>query len=262
MRVMSGFRNLFRALSLAHKDAAAARPFTSAAAAPCKIAVVQMCSSSDVEANARSCLNAIKIAASRGARVVFLPECFLYISGGNAPASQPKPLFSLNHPVLLQFRDAAAANNVWLSLGGFALKSDGPDPRAHNAHALIAADGSVAGVYHKIHLFDAAGKRPSLSCATTHASQCSRYHSVTPTIIQFNFAVDGIGAAGRESSYTCAGARLCAPVASPAGAIALQTCYDMRFAVAANALRRMGADIITCVCWIGLVDWVVLRVWR
>jgi predicted amidohydrolase len=34
-------------------------------------------------------------------------------------------------------------------------------------------------------------------------------------------------------------------VATPAGRVALQTCYDMRFPLAANALKKLGADILT-----------------
>jgi predicted amidohydrolase len=120
-----------------------------------------MCSSSDVIANANNCLKYIESAAHCGAKVIFLPECFLYISGGDAPASQPKPIFTLDHPIVQRFRESASACGVWLSLGGFPLKNEGPDTRAYNAHALIASDGSVAAVYKKIHLFDAAGK---LSC--------------------------------------------------------------------------------------------------
>jgi predicted amidohydrolase len=138
-----------------------ARCMSSHAAPPpssCRIALVQMCSGSDVDANVRSCLQAIESASAGGAKVIFFPECFLYISGGEAPASQPKPLFTLDHLVLKRFRDAASDHKVWLSLGGFALKNDGVDARAHNAHALIAADGGVAAVYKKIHLFDATGQ--------------------------------------------------------------------------------------------------------
>ncbi len=174
---MLAVRHLFRALALPSKGAGAARPMSSAAlgcnAPPCKIAVVQMCSSSDVESNTLSCLNAIETAAACGARVIFLPECFLYISGGPTPASQPKPLFSLDHPALLRLRHAAAAHSIWLSLGGFPLQNDGPDPRAHNAHALVAADGSIAALYKKIHLFDAAGKRASHSRACQWMSRAS-----------------------------------------------------------------------------------------
>jgi predicted amidohydrolase len=117
-----------------------------------------MCSSSDVDANTRSCLRTIQTAAKAGAKMIFFPECFLYISGGDVPASQPKPVFTLDHQVVSSLRDAAAAHNVWLSLGGFALKNEGSDSRAYNAHALVGDDGGVAAVYRKIHLFDAAGE--------------------------------------------------------------------------------------------------------
>jgi predicted amidohydrolase len=129
---------------------------------PCKIALVQMRSGSDVSANTTNCLKSIAAASAAGAKIVFFPECFLYISGGDAPAAQPKPLFTLEHPTIKRFRDAAANHNVWLSLGGFALKNEGTDPRAHNAHALIASNGGVAALYKKIHLFDAAGKHAVL----------------------------------------------------------------------------------------------------
>ena len=67
----------------------------------------------------------------------------------------------------------------------------------------------------------------------------------SPLILQRFRAVEGIGSAGRESSYTCAGAHLCRPVTTAAGRVALQTCYDMRFPLAANALRNLGADVLT-----------------
>ncbi len=66
-----------------------------------------------------------------------------------------------------------------------------------------------------------------------------------PSHLPPHLAVSGIGSAGRESSYTSPGARLCRPVTSPAGRLALQTCYDLRFPLASNALRSLGADVLT-----------------
>jgi predicted amidohydrolase len=172
---MRGVWSYARGLAWNGTAVATARLLTSLAfpnnSPACKIAIVQMCSSSSVDANTISCLKSIETAAANGAKMVFFPECFLYISGGDAPASQPKPLFTLDHPVLRRFRQAASAHNVWLSLGGFASQHDESDPRARNAHALIAADGSVAAVYNKIHLFDAQGKAPSTTGTFLHAPQ-------------------------------------------------------------------------------------------
>jgi predicted amidohydrolase len=172
---MRGVWSYARGLAWSSAAVATARRLTSLAlpnnSPACKIAIVQMCSSSSVDANTTSCMKSIETAAANGAKMVFFPECFLYISGGDAPASQPKPLFTLDHPVIRRFRQAASAHNVWLSLGGFALQHDASDPRARNAHALIAADGSVAAVYNKIHLFDAQGRAPSTTGTYLRAPQ-------------------------------------------------------------------------------------------
>lgn len=188
---------------------AAARRLTSLAlpdnSSTCKIAIVQMCSSSSVDANTISCMKSIETAAASGAKMVFFPECFLYISGGDAPASQPKPVFTLDHPVLCRFRQAASAHNVWLSLGGFALQHDESDPRARNAHALIAADGSVDAVYHKIHLFDAQGAPPSTGTAFLHAPQPCSFHA--PRLIFPQFQASALLAARartRQQARGCA----------------------------------------------------------
>lgn len=114
-----------------------------------RIAVAQMCSSNDVEANLRVCESLIQRAASLGSLAVFLPEASDYISTSREEAmSLAQPLTG---PFLSVISAAAARHRIMVAIGVHERVSpDDGDPRFYNSHVLIDSTGSVVDVYRKV----------------------------------------------------------------------------------------------------------------
>ena len=163
--------------------AAAATAATAAAASTCRVAVAQMTSVADVDANLgvvaglvqvgprcwgsdaaagrsaavlapdplTSDVDAMQEAASRGCAMLFLPENCAFL--GSSPAESLALAQPLSGPLLGRYCALAAACGLWLSVGGF--QERGPDPqRLYNCHAVIDARGGLVAAYRKIHLFN------------------------------------------------------------------------------------------------------------
>ena len=56
----------------------------------CLAGLVQMCSVNDVHANFSTCARLVKEAKERGAKIVFLPECFSFIGGDRRGSGPPQ----------------------------------------------------------------------------------------------------------------------------------------------------------------------------
>ncbi|GIL63720.1 hypothetical protein Vafri_17747 [Volvox africanus] len=175
---------------------------------PVRIAVGQMTSNGDQEANLATCARLAKDAAEAGCRMLFLPECFSFIGESQAEsvaASQP-----LNGPLMEQYRQLARSLGLWLSLGGF--QETGPDPgHIYNTHVVLDSNGELVARYRKIHLFDV--DVPS-------------------------------GPVLMESRSTAPGTEAVA-VDTPAGRLGLTTCYDLRFPeLFAHLAWERGAQVL------------------
>ncbi|MFZ1865399.1 MAG: carbon-nitrogen hydrolase family protein [Polyangiales bacterium] len=116
------------------------------------VGVVQMTSTEDVAANMRTVHDMVGEAASRGARVVVVPECFAYLGPEEGKIDVAESLDE-GGPVLDRCRLAAREAGVDVVYGGFWEKSGDPG-KVRNACVYMRADGSIAAVYRKIHLFD------------------------------------------------------------------------------------------------------------
>ena len=114
--------------------------------------VVQMTSTADVDANMVTVHRLVREAADRGAEMVLVPECFSYLGPEKRKIAIAESLDD-GGPILERCRSAAAAAEVDVVYGGFWEKSGAPD-KVRNACIYMRADGSVAAVYRKIHLFD------------------------------------------------------------------------------------------------------------
>ena len=117
-----------------------------------KIAVGQMCSTSDVEANFEQCREIAKAAKDQNAKLLSLPECFEFMglpgSGDSVSSAQP-----LSGNLFARYKELAKEYQLWLSLGGFHESSEDPK-KIYNTHAVISSDGDLIASYHKLHLFD------------------------------------------------------------------------------------------------------------
>ena len=175
-----------------------------------RIAVGQMCASSDVEKNFEVVADLCSQAKDRGCSMLFLPECFAFIGvKGTDALAVMEPL---NGPLLGRYRELAAKHGLWLSLGGFA--EQGPDrDRRFNAHIIVNDAGEIRASYRKIHLFD----------------------------VDMG---DVNGPVLMESRTAAAGAAL-VTCDSPAGKLGLTVCYDLRFPEMFARLRyELGCEMM------------------
>lgn len=121
-------------------------------APPVRVAVVQMCSGPDLERNLRVAERLVSEAASDGARLVLLPECFALLGPERLKLQVAEPLPE-GGPILDRCRRLARESGVDLVLGGFWERGERPD-RVRNACVHVDPTGTVRAVYRKIHLFD------------------------------------------------------------------------------------------------------------
>ena len=176
-----------------------------------RIAVGQMCASSDVEKNFEVVADLCSQAKDRGCAMLFLPECFAFIGvKGTDALAVMEPL---DGPLLGRYRELAAKHRLWLSLGGF--PETGPDrgDRRFNAHVIVDASGEIRASYRKIHLFD-------VDMGDVNG----------PVLMESRTAAAG------ETLVTCD---------SPAGKLGLTVCYDLRFPEMFARLRyELGCEMM------------------
>lgn len=172
-----------------------------------KAAAIQMRSGRDMARNLADASGMIREAVSKGAQYLTTPEICNIIEPDRAR------LKALARP---EVEDASVAGyaglaktlGIWLNAGSLALK--GPGEKLVNRSLLFAPDGTIAGRYDKLHLFD----------------------------------VDLPGAEPiRESNFYEPGAH--AVLASlPWCRLGMTICYDMRFAALYRALAQAGAEVL------------------
>ena len=176
-----------------------------------RIAVGQMCASSDVEKNFEVVADLCSQAKDQGCAMLFLPECFAFIGvKGTDALAVMEPL---DGPLLGRYRELAAKHRLWLSLGGF--PETGPDrgDRRFNAHVIVDASGEIRASYRKIHLFD-------VDMGDVNG----------PVLMESRTAAAG------ETLVTCD---------SPAGKLGLTVCYDLRFPEMFARLRyELGCEMM------------------
>lgn len=172
-----------------------------------KIALLQMTSGIDPQANASVIADAAKQAANAGAAMVFTPEmCGLLDRDRKRAAHHIVP--EANNPVLAEAIKAARANGIWIDLGSLAvLREDG---KWANRGFVIDSNGDIAARYDKIHMFDVdlvTGETWRESAAYTPGNQVVTAHT-------------------------------------PLGRLGLAICYDVRFPALFEELGQMRCDAI------------------
>jgi len=109
-----------------------------------------MTSTEDREANLSQAMELIDRAVDRGAEMVALPENIDLIGPQGVKVAAAEPL---DGPTFQTFRARAVEKGIWLLAGTIAEVSS-LEGKARNTSVLFAPNGSSAGVYRKIHLFD------------------------------------------------------------------------------------------------------------
>lgn len=174
---------------------------------PVRVAVLQMTSGIDPQANAATIVDAVAQAGRQGAAMLFTPEMSGLLDRDRRRAA-PRIVPEAENPVLAAVREAAAGAGLWVALGSLAvLRQDG---RWANRSLLLAPDGSIAARYDKIHMFD----------------------------------VDlASGESWRESSAYAPGEEV-VTAETPLGRLGLTVCYDVRFPALYEELGRRRCDAI------------------
>jgi len=171
------------------------------------LAVVQMNSTSDAEANWRSAEELVGRAAGYGAELVATPENTNYLGPHAEKVRLAEPL---DGPTCTRFSELAQRLGIYLLLGSFNELEEAGAVRCYNTSVLFGPDGRRLAVYRKIHLFDV-----DLSAA-----------------VRFT-----------ESATVCPGTEV-VTASTPFGTLGLSICYDLRFAELYGALAAQGAEIL------------------
>jgi predicted amidohydrolase len=178
-----------------------------------RVGAVQLCSTNDQAANLARCRELTGQAASEGAQLVVLPECFSFLGRGEGEKlahaesfDEPAP-----GPVLSMLRELATRHGMWIVGGGTPERVPGDPRRTYNTALVIDPRGQIATRYRKIHLFDV--------------------------------DIPG-GAVLRESDATARGSELVA-VEIAGAPVGVTICYDVRFPELYRRLvKDMGAEIL------------------
>jgi len=176
------------------------------------VAVVQMTSTPDKKATFDQLSALVTRAKSRGALMTFVPECADYVSESREQAvALAEPL---DGPTVCRYQELARSLKMWLSVGGYHERPKAAEEtkRIYNTHLLIDSEGTVQGVYRKVHMFDV--------------------------------DIPG-GVPSYESSYTIPGSSIVPPITTICGKVGMAICYDMRFPEMAVSLVQQGAEILT-----------------
>jgi predicted amidohydrolase len=172
-----------------------------------RIAVLQMTSGIDPDANAVTLVAAIGDAARGGAGMLFTPEMSGLLDRDRERAA-PHIVPEGDNPVLVAVRGAAAEQGLWVALGSLAIARE--DGRWANRSFVVDDRGAIVARYDKIHMFD-------VELAS--------------------------GETWRESAAYAPGEAV-VTAETPVGRLGLTVCYDVRFPALFEALGRQGCDAI------------------
>ena len=173
-----------------------------------RIAVLQMQSGIDPDANASAIVASVEQAAGEGAAMLFTPEMSGLLDRNRERA---KDLIAEEgaDPVLHSVREAAARHGLWVALGSLAIAR--VDGGWANRSLVISPTGDIVGRYDKIHMFDVELES---------------------------------GESWRESSAYTAGDSVQVVEETPVGRLGLTVCYDLRFPTLFAELGRLSCDVI------------------
>ncbi len=176
------------------------------------LAVIQMASQADIQANLATARTLLEQAAADGAQLAVLPENFAAMGRRDLPALGRAEAEGVG-PILPWLKRVARDLRLWIVAGTLPLPPDGqPDAKVRACSLLMDDQGQRVARYDKLHLFDA--------------------------------EVDDTRGRYRESDDYAAGDRLVV-ADTPVGRLGMTVCYDLRFAELYTALRMAGAELIS-----------------
>ena len=169
-------------------------------------AAIQMRTGSDRGANLARAEALVRDAATRGARLVVLPEVFAWRgpAPGEATVAEPVP-----GPTTARLGALAKELGLWLLAGSLHERAAG-EPRAFNTSCLFDPRGEMLARYRKIHLFDV--------------------DLPERVVVQ-------------ESATRAPGGEVVA-IPTDVGTLGLSICYDLRFPELYRRLARAGAEVL------------------
>lgn len=174
-----------------------------------RVAVVQMASGPDFEANLAEAERLIARAAAAGAGLVVLPENFAAMGLSESDKLARREAEG-EGPIQDMLAAQAARHGVWI-VGGTVPLASGESGRAYASCLLFDASGARVARYDKIHLFDV--------------------------------VLEQSGEEYMESRTTVAGDRIVV-VDTPFGRLGLAVCYDLRFPEVFRAMLDRGVELI------------------
>ncbi|MGE0622806.1 MAG: carbon-nitrogen hydrolase family protein [Pseudomonadales bacterium] len=181
---------------------------------PTRVALLQLCATTDVKSNLACAERLVREARDGGAAMALLPEAYAYIGSHAGKVDILEPVCARqpgSSPILERFCALGAELRMEIVLGGHHETAQSPE-RCYNTAVHIGADGAVRAAYRKIHLFDV--------------------------------KLDD-GTELRESARTLPGTDVVV-TETPFGRLGLTVCYDIRFPYLYQALVDRGA-VAVCV---------------
>jgi predicted amidohydrolase len=224
-----------------------------------RVAGVQMNTREDVAANARVAIELAEEAAAAGARLIALPETWLFKGHSTGIRAGAEAVDGPHNSLLAEL---AARHDVYV-LAGSLYEPAGADGRVYNTSALFGPDGGLMAVYRKIHLFDVT------AAATVYRE--SDDVVAGSALVTADVVVGGArGPAGCEHHASSGGllrtpgAGSAPPVPASGGAavsavpdgsavsavpdgsarLGLTICYDLRFPELYRSLALLGAQVL------------------
>ncbi|MFD2793302.1 carbon-nitrogen hydrolase family protein [Promicromonospora vindobonensis] len=168
-----------------------------------RVTVAQVAVTTDHAANRQTVVDAFEVAERAEARLLVLPE---YSSAYDPRGVGPEHAEPLDGPFVSLLRARASEHGVAVIAGVTLPGSDGV--RAVNALVVVDCAGEIAGVYRKVHLYDAFGYQESDRLEPGPAD-------AEPVTLRLGGLTFGV-----------------------------LTCYDLRFPESARRLVDAGADVL------------------
>lgn len=169
-----------------------------------KLAICQMVSGADKEANLREIERLTELATAEGAQLAVFPE-FAMFDVPQLDAAFVAQAEPLDGPFVTRLSELAARTGVAIVAG--MLEAIPGEERGYNTLVLVTPEGGLSSVYHKAHLYDAFG--------FTESAHIRPGDLEGPVTFEIGDAKVG-----------------------------MLTCYDLRFPEAAREHADAGADVL------------------